>query len=1689
MRHLVQLATERGGLPVDDVLALLLPLFRQVRAAHEEGRVAPLRGLAALAVLDHEVRFDPDLAAAPRLNPGAVRRVQAPVSGALDVSRGADRERTLPGAAEQGVPRGGATEPPAEVTRPRLVAGWQRWEHLVDHHDELTDIGSLGELLVALCCGIDLADPAGAERLAAATGNLFRLAPGLHPVVAGVAAAMVEPDRHRRAQDLGDLVVRLSTYRDQPEDFDLDRLLTARSRSEDRREAVLTHLRDRLFDLSRRNPLLHFRRTQRTLDLTEASVPLVLDVRSIRPAQLFTWGSPAARRLVAGRAVDVGSLVRWDDAPYAAAALDALISTARRDRAEYGQDQLRLVVAVLRWHNVKVDPDVAITSPLVLARAVLTKQRGVRDSYRLQLADHDAEVNPALRHQLHELYGFTLPASVDLRDDGVLESLRRQIEQQASASQPGVSVTMVDRPRIELIRSRAQTAMRAYRRRRPGGGATTFARRQYAYSYRQPGWAPLGIQIFRDRLVRSPLPLSVELGDRAVPRSAVAPVVETEVYTLDQEGRTNPYAWEVDLCAVTLANFNYRTLSLVRDYDALLERPEPNAAFDELFSTDPRDVAPTSRAVPLADRHLVVPADESQLGAIAQARSGDNFVIQGPPGTGKSQTITNLVADYVARGRRVLFVCQKRAALDVVHARLRSQGLDEICTLVHDSQQDKKAFVHGLRDTYESWLGSDSGLAEAEAERGRLVAELTEVHEEIAGYDAALVAPHPDGTLLGLLDRVVALREHRWGAELTSADLLVLPTPRDWQAARPQVDRLVRALVQQGGPTVLARSPVRLVDTEVLRSPRADARVAGSAAVAGQTLAAVLRALAAGPDPASATLPVAHEVAALHALLDPLARRDRLPAVEPRSTAATELHADSVAQQRARTRAATAEAAAAGWTSPVSPGEARRALEVARRQQDSVWRFLSGEWRRVNRLVQESYTGAGPGSVSEALALLVERDEAVAELVLVQQRAGDDWGHADLAALEAGLAAARRQQGLLAGWRDLLAGPDDTVRAALDDLAPLLQELDAAIDGVLVLGDEPLDRLAGDLAALGGPDGQALVRGTAPALLDVAAVSTAMLTALRRYDAVPDQVEYAVTASAVTGRRAGTPELDLVDGRRLQELLDRAVDAAPRLDRANAAVLTARLRERFVSSVELSQRSVSGMSDADRERKKTWAAGRRELEHEFGKVRAYKSIRQLASAEPGAVVAALRPVWLMSPASLSDTLPLAPDFDVVIFDEASQVPVEEAVPALYRAGQVVVVGDRMQLPPTQYFQAHAEPAEGADEDETGRVGVVLDADSFLAVSSVRLPSTMLLWHYRSRYEALIQFSNAAFYDDRLATIPDRRPALSGRDPLEVAGDPAAADLPGLAAAVLDRSISLLRVRDGVYASRTNAAEAGWIAHLVRELLAGESGLTIGVVAFSEAQQGEIERALEQLSGEDPDFATRYEAELNREEDGQGVGLFVKNLENVQGDERDIIVMSVCYAPGPDGRMRMNFGPINNAGGEKRLNVIFSRARQHMVLVSSIDATAVTNVYNDGANTLRTFLRYAAAVSTGDEAAAEGALAPFRTETRGRPAAQPQPAIVEQIAAGLTARGVQVALDVGRSGFRCDLALRRPGEPAFRTAVLVDHATRFGSGAAEERRLHHPVALASAGWRVEQVLTTEWWDRPEEVLTRLAGSLA
>ncbi|MET7278188.1 AAA domain-containing protein [Kribbella sp. NPDC005582] len=1671
--ELVALAVAEDGLGSDALLAAVLPLFRATAEVHERGLVAPLRGLGRLTVDDqHRLGFRPEDAGRPTLAERELDARQGPRAVAVEVV--AHRTEKLDLGEDGGRATTTVVDPvPSAITAPTHLPGWQCWEHVVGHHDPLTDVYSLGQLLLALGSGLDLSRPADVAELIDARGNFFRLAPGLHPVIVSIAAQMAEPDRHRRAQDLHSLIGQLENYRDQPLDFDLAAVTRDAA---DQRTAVLGALRNRLFDLSRRNRLINFRPTAQTLNLTEASVPLMLDVRSIEPDQLFTWRDDLAAQLLS-KTQPLGKWIRYDEAPYAANTLDKLIATARRDRTEYGQDQLRLVPAFLRWHDLRNDPETRLASPLVLVKVELAKKRGVRDSYTIRVTDPIAEVNPTLRHHLHQLYGITLPETVDLSERGALGVLHERLAKEIQATEPGLRLHLQEKPRIDLVRQRALVKLRSYQRRKRRGSVGDFAGKQYAYSYRRSDYQPLGVQIFQSQLATQVLPLGIALGE--TPRRPSA--IETDTYSLDTSG--GPYSWDVDLCAVSLANFNYRTLGLVRDYDELLATGATGASFEQLFSELPRPISGVPPELPVGERHLVVPADGSQVGAIARAQRGESFVIQGPPGTGKSQTITNMIADFVARGQRVLFVCQKRAALDVVHARLASRRLDGLCTLIHDSQADKKAFVHGLRETYEEWLAADDNLDELTDRRDALVARVERLLVAVGEFEGALGAGSP--RLRDVVDRLAELRDQQW---ITESELV--PSAAEWWSARQAVGAVARELASADPSTggVLARSPLAYVAaerwadadlSELVRTVRAAwakvdealAEVGGPADTSG-----------AGPRGVGWDVRQVGALAGVGRLLAPLAERDRTAVLDPRSREAERLAAAVAEQTRLEDTERKAWQGAAGWSEPLSPADAASALKVAQSKEGGLFSFLAGDWRRVKALVHSRFDNSGRAvrpSVVETLTDLVAAHAATAAVAEHAERERQEWGTADPRELANGLAAVRKDP-LLPDWRFAL---QDGVPEGLERLADLLDEAEVPTRRLLDAGYQSLsvDGLRAVLDRLTAAD--PVIRAVGPALRDLQEAPAAVQTAVRRLDASPDQLEYAVCAAEwERARSAAALRLPSV---RVDAIVGELGLVYDELTELEAEVIVAGVRRRFLAELRHSELSVSGMSPEDRARKKQFAAGRREVEHEFGKVMRYRSIRDLASGAPGAVVATLRPVWLMSPSSVSDTLPLTADFDVVIYDEASQIPVEEAIPALHRAPQVIVVGDQMQLPPTQYFRVRS--GDDLEDESSEQVGVALTEDSFLSISALRLASTMLTWHYRSRSESLISFSNAAFYQGRLATVPDRLPANVAPPWLLRSDAPMVAEV---CDSLLDGSITSVRLADGVYQRRTNPAEARWIAELVRELLARQTGKSLGIVAFSEAQQTEIERALDELAAADPAFGAQYEAEQVRTHGEQDVGLFVKNLENVQGDERDIVLMSVCYAAGPDGRMLMNFGPINTSGGEKRLNVIFSRARHHMVVVSSIEPEAITNTYNDGANTLRRFLGYADAVSRGDVPAAQAALASFTTPVR-RAVATAVPtteAVVGQLREALEARGVEVETAVGSSVFRCDLALRLPGDAGYRMAVLVDTRTRVSADTLLERLTTHPAALKATGWRVHHVLTADWIQTPDTVLAHLLETL-
>jgi hypothetical protein len=515
---------EAGGFSTEDTLASFLPLVREVIEAHAAGQVAPLEGLDELRVEHATIWFEEAKRCDLRNNATALRRVEAVNRAAVEVVVEARRTTDVDEGQEK-VDNLAIGERDGEVTRPVYLPGYVSCEHLLGHHDPLTDVFCLGMILVSLACGIDLSDPEDLENFVNARQNLFTLAPDLHPVLARAIVRMTEIDRHRRAQDLAALLHNLENYRDQEFDFDLDLARIEGFREQDSRSkqhVVLTKLKERLFEISRRNRLLHFRPTMQTVNLTQASVPLSFDIQNIRPDQILVWNDDLRKSIASGASISLNKYLNFAEALYLPGVLDRIIADARRDQAEFGFAQLRLTTCFLHWANLKEKPLEQYVSPLVLVPARLKKKKGIRDTYTLEPLSDLAEVNPVVRHQFEQVYDIDLPESVDLSATS-LNQFYEYLSGKIQASDPAITLRKIDRPRIALIHDKARRKLDQYRRRAriAGRGVRSFL--NLDYSYDPANYHPLGIKLFSAKIRPPTTHLRQIIEEKPRPHRFVAP--------------------------------------------------------------------------------------------------------------------------------------------------------------------------------------------------------------------------------------------------------------------------------------------------------------------------------------------------------------------------------------------------------------------------------------------------------------------------------------------------------------------------------------------------------------------------------------------------------------------------------------------------------------------------------------------------------------------------------------------------------------------------------------------------------------------------------------------------------------------------------------------------------------------------------------------------------------------------------------------------------------------------------------------------------------------------------------------------------------------------------------------------------------------------------------------------------------
>ncbi|GAA1383706.1 DUF3320 domain-containing protein [Pseudonocardia kongjuensis] len=981
------------------------------------------------------------------------------------------------------------------------------------------------------------------------------------------------------------------------------------------------------------------------------------------------------------------------------------------------------------------------------------------------------------------------------------------------------------------------------------------------------------------------------------------------------------------------------------------------------------------------DEQCPVVADASQLRAVADAVAGRTFVLEGPPGTGKSQTITNLLAHAMVQGRRVLFVAEKRAALDVVQKRLDAVGLGALSLDLHDRGSKPVAVRQQIAAALDHVVPVD--VTEHDARRE----ELRAARRALTRYAYRMAERNAAG---------FSLHEAR-SAELAHGDVAAIGVPESVVAGN------TRSGTADMLRTLFARLP-ELTDAARLRGARPWSFVDTAVGVDTRVVARAVARL----DAAIPRLPVrwrpALDSAVTAGELELLVRLQRLRAPVP--------VLDEVRSRR--------------WS-----GAVERALAELDRFRSEEHPALASFGPQALDLPLGELDGAARAAAASSIFGRRRRLIAVRERLAPALRAGAAIPPKQVPAAVAALVALReRADGLAAGLAAIpgIVPPqrwnpfDDAVRSAIGVRVEQLRWAAAVVDPAVSQGMRPgyVEPLRQALAA-GGELDPAPVAEVAAAISDVVAACATTPEALQRWAGAEGLVPRWQAAAPARGPVAPDlpglrPWLDLIGHLEpLRSLLPdvRAAVLADRLDPDDArrafelGLARASVRERL-DGTELGRfdpvahdRAIARFgrtSMAVREHLGTLLPHRTMARREFdtgatsgrigalrralGAKRGGMKIRELMSTY-GDLISRVLPCVLVSPDSLARFFPAVADqFDIVVFDEASQVRVADAVGAMGRARSVVVVGDSKQMPPTSFADVGGpdDPADGADS-----AGIVDDEESILTECvQARVPAQRLGWHYRSQDEALIAFSNRHYYDGALSSFPAPERGTG--------------------------AVSLVRVDGEFHRSgrgpllRTNPVEARAVVdEILRRFAASPDALpSLGVVTFNQQQRALVEGLLRDL--DDPRIAEALE---------HPEGLFVKNLENVQGDERDVVLFSTAFSVNERGVLPLNFGPLNRAGGERRLNVAVTRARRQVVVFTSFDPSQMRteDTSSVGVRHLRSYL----------ELAAHGPSALPRDRDRRAVADRHR----DEIAERLRDRGLAVRTGVGLSDFVIDLVLTDP----------------------------------------------------------------
>lgn len=1177
--------------------------------------------------------------------------------------------------------------------------------------------------------------------------------------------------------------------------------------------------------------------------------------------------------------------------------------------------------------------------------------------------------------------------------------------------------------------------------------------------------------------------------------------------------------------AAVLGLYPMANQGLINDMTALASGEPTSGPIESFLNVDARfydepapppasEDAPASPAAKrprkLGEERLVSQADPGQARAVTMSRTSKGLVIHGPPGTGKSQTITNVIGDHLARGERVLFVCDKRTALDVVHFRLKHLELGDLCAVVHDPQRDQRELYREIRGQVEE-LASAKSNKSADKELAQVDAELVALHAKLGEYRRALMDPPHDGeqSLHELMGTWLSLPEHSWKFDTSLSKL----DYADYRAATIGLGELFR----RAQAASFAENPWRTA-----ANPDLPAFLHRTMADLRESLGEIVqRAQHAAALADSEIQPFAPDVP----LLEQGQRRVAL------AGRVKQLVSDTSSESRqywAAKGAATAKQAGGRFreigalVSRISAGAALdvELFSIVRDHVPDVQPIAAklGALNAYLEIAGKWYAFLQPGRKSAASAVLREFG-----LTLSIENATRTKSFLEAVKDRKIVAQLLAEIGAIARFDSGVLPEDDVIeRAAAEHLAvvsllndvqsdPMLHTLrptlvralaDASIADSFVRGLEKSGPRARALDALrqaaqseavfargwvksveAHMDGElfsALAQAT-DTIEDVIRVTVGLqqlppalapaASLMVDHSVAPDEaigaMRRTVLSGEITRRLDADPQLQSLDERNLRTAFDRYVQLdAHKKTLVRDSILhrwRAVQKERLLASTGSRLNSLG----ADVKRRFTMSGQRA--------MRLRRVIELGCIIEDGDPLFDLRPIWMASPETVAQLFARQPIFDVVIFDEASQCRLEEALPVLTRAKRVVIAGDPQQLPPTRFFESAVVSSDESDEVESDQQlfesRQSQTEDLLAAALNLDVHEAYLDVHYRSRNSDLIAFSNEHFYHKRLQTIPGHPRNLAKYAPLTI-----------------DRA-------NGVYEDGENPIEAERVCQIVRELLHRADPPSIGVACFNVSQRDLILEKLEDLAAEDEEFASKLASARTRNGKDSFEGLFVRNLENVQGDERDHIIISTTYGPDAKGKFYRRFGPLLRVGGGRRLNVLITRARQEVHLVTSIPSDAYRGLepvppgtVAGGAWLLFGYLRYAEELNQNYEIARRvlnqteaDATATVGSRPTGRPSAFA--AALARLLADKHNIGSQVHW--GNDGFCIDVALSHPRRAEDVTIGILCDATRFDQADdMVEWDIFQAAIHESQGWQLHRVWTPHFFRDPHGHVRRI-----